>query len=104
MNSKKIAPSQVNNADDRQESGKSKGAHAKERSEEEYKNEPYCLYYPLDSNRKCKICNESLGIKIKDVENHLSSHNIVEYEYKCVVCEKSWPSWRSVTMHYSKST
>ena len=45
VNSKKITPSQVNNADDRRESGKSKRAHAEERSKEEYKVETYELYF-----------------------------------------------------------
>lgn len=38
-----------------------------------------------------------------NIEKHLKSHNITLIEYRCGVCQKLWPSWRSVITHYSKS-
>jgi len=39
-----------------------------------------------------------------NIEQHLKSHNVQNLEYKCGVCKKLWPSWRSVITHYSKSS
>lgn len=62
-----------------------------------------CVYYPLELNSVCSRCDESLGCEVANIEEHLKSHDIFKYEIKCGVCDKSWPSWRSVTAHYNRS-
>lgn len=64
----------------------------------------YCLYYPLDANSTCHDCNDLLEGSVANIEKHLRSHNIEKFEYRCGVCDKLWPSWRSVTTHYNKSS
>jgi hypothetical protein len=60
------------------------------------------LYYPLGTNT-CPDCSNLLGTNLTNIEKHLKSHNFTKLEYRCGVCDKVWPSWRSVITHYSKS-
>lgn len=146
VNSKKISPSQVNNAEDKQESTSAKKRQVRTTSitsttssmstrsvsrkvssndvnttnnnnnntnnsnnnntnnnNPKKNNSPYVIKCPIELNGECSMCGIMFGNKIADVEKHLASHGVVEYEYKCGVCDKAWPSWRSSTMHFSKS-
>lgn len=104
MKSKKNSQSQVNNADDEQESGNAGKDRAGVRSKQLDCSQSYCLYYPFEMNSTCQICQNVLGTTSSNIEKHLKSHGIDKYEYKCGACNKSWPSWRSAMTHYSKST
>ena len=103
MKSKKNSQSQVNNADDEQESGNAGEDRAGVRSKQLDCYQSYCLYYPFEMNSTCQICNDFLGTTSSNIEKHLKSHGIDKYDYKCGACNKSWPSWRSAMTHYSKS-
>ena len=48
-------------------------------------------------------CPDLLGNSLANIEKHLASHGKYELEYRCGVCRKLWPSWRSAITHYSKS-
>lgn len=103
MKSKKNIPSQVNNADDERESQKSRKDCAGITSDKSILSQSYCLYYPIEMNSVCKYCNEQINITSAKAESHLKSHAVETFEYKCGVCEKDWPSWRSVMTHFNKS-
>jgi hypothetical protein len=64
----------------------------------------YCVYYPLGNNSTCPDCPHLLGTSLTNIEKHLKTHDINMLEYRCGVCDKLWPSWRSVITHYSKSS
>ena len=94
--------SQVNNADDRQESG-AKRTRASGTSEREDAHDAYCVFYPFDMNGACSRCSGSLGSSMASIEEHLKSHDITKLDYQCGVCHKTWPSWRSAIAHYNRS-
>lgn len=104
-------PSRVNNAEIRQESQRAKrvrkvssvSIEASMNDNNNNNNVQYEIFYPIEVNGKCKVCDKMLGGKISEVEKHLSNHGISECIYKCSVCKKTWPSWRSVVVHYNKS-
>lgn len=102
--SKSNLSSQVNNADDEQESGREGETRADRTSDHEGSPQSFTLYYPFEANGTCRYCQEMLGTNATNIEGHLKSHGIDRYEYQCGVCKKSWPSWRSVITHYSKSS
>lgn len=104
MKMKKNQPSQVNNADDVQESGKVGKNGAGITSDKQECSQSYCLYYPFEVNSPCRYCHEMLGTTAAKIELHLKSHGVERYEYECGACRKGWPSWRSVMTHYSKSS
>lgn len=90
--------SQVNHADDKQESG------AKRRSgNSEDSHGAYCVYYPFVMNGACGRCSGSLGSSMASIEEHLKSHDIAKLDYQCGVCHQSWPSFRSVISHYNRA-
>lgn len=95
--------SQVNDADDRQESG-GKGRKESGRSDRDDCHDTYCVYYPFEKNDACIRCNESLGLSMANIDEHLKSHDVKKIDYQCGVCHKSWPSWRSVMAHYNRSS
>lgn len=94
--------SQVNNADDKQES-RAKKKNGSGTSNKDVSSDAYCVYYPFDMNNTCRLCHESLGSSMANIEEHLVSHDITKLDYQCGVCHKSWPSWRSVITHYNRS-
>lgn len=58
----------------------------------------------MGTNSICPDCPHLLGTSLINIEKHLNSHNINKLEFRCGVCDKLWPSWRSVITHYSKSS
>ena len=94
--------SQVNYADDKQES-RAKKKNGSGTSDKDVSSDAYCVYYPFQMNNTCRVCNESLGSSMTNIEEHLVSHDIIELDYQCGICHKSWPSWRSVIAHYNRS-
>ena len=102
--SKSNLSSQVNNADDEQGSGRVGEGRAGVTSNQQGSSQSFTLYYPFEANGTCRYCQKVLGTNTTSVEGHLKSHGIHRYEYQCGICKKSWPSWRSVMTHYSKSS
>lgn len=101
--SKSNLSSQVNNADDEQESGRWRENRAEVTTNQASSTQCYSLYYPFEANGTCRYCHEMLGTSATNLEAHLKSHGIQQYEYQCGTCKKSWPSWRSVITHYNRS-
>jgi hypothetical protein len=99
----KIFTSQVNNAGGTQESREVRKNTAKTSNQQDQM-KSYCVYYPLGNNSTCPDCPHLLGTSLTNIEKHLKTHDINMLEYRCGVCDKLWPSWRSVITHYSKSS
>jgi hypothetical protein len=95
--------SQVNNAGDTQGSAGIRKNSARTSNQQDL-TRSYCVYYPLGINSICPECPELLGPTVTNIEKHLKIHGITLIEFGCGVCRKQWPSWRSVSMHYSKSS
>ena len=95
--------SQVNNADDEQESRETPKNNATTSNQQD-SSKSYCVYYPLGTNSICPDCPHLLGTSLTNIEEHLYSHAKYVIEFRCGVCNKLWPSWRSVITHYSKSS
>jgi hypothetical protein len=64
----------------------------------------YCIYYPVNANRLCPKCPEKLDTIWTNIEKHVRTHGINKFVFKCGMCGKEWPSWRSVVTHYNKSS
>lgn len=95
--------SQVYNAGDTQESEGIRKNRAITSNQTDH-NRSYCVYYPLGINSICPDCPQLLGPSMTSIEKHLNSHGILTLEFGCGVCRKQWPSWRSVSMHFNKSS
>lgn len=103
MKSNKKHTSQVNNAGDTPESAGIRKNSARTSNQKDL-TRSYCVYYPLGINSICPDCPNLLGPTLTNIEKHLKDHGISQLDFRCGVCRKQWPSWRSVSMHYSKSS
>jgi hypothetical protein len=103
---KKYRTSQVNNAGDLQESREEeeKKMMCDETSNQLIDSNSYCIYYPVNANRLCPKCPEKLDTIWTNIEKHVRTHGINKFVFKCGMCGKEWPSWRSVVTHYNKSS
>jgi hypothetical protein len=98
--------SQVNNAGDKQESPSSEKNWTGATATQSNLPSSYCVYYPLEANGTCKICQlEMLATSTtNNIEHHLrTSHGIELLQYQCGICHREWPSWRSVMTHFNRS-